>query len=364
MKPIEKQTDVLLRNFPVFSRIFVPLFMIGLAAATGTAGYHLLEGWPWRDALYMTIITMTTVGYGEVWPLSDAGQYFTIGLIMTSIGIAGYAVSKATAFIIEGEVRNIIKGHQMDKRIAKLRNHIILCGAGHTGAYIAEEFSNTRTTFVVIEQDPEAMEDVAHLKGMLYLQDDATQDEVLLTAGIKQARGLITTLSEDKDNIFVTLCARSLNPGLRIIARLFEDSNAELLRKAGADEIISPNAIGGLRMASVMLRPTVVAFLDEMLRMTGQTLRMEEIHVNDMPALRNHSLIEADLRRRTGLLVVAVKSQEQGYQFNPDPTTVLRNGDVLIVIGTESQLRGVGGKREKSLKGITGLRKSRQDRQR
>jgi voltage-gated potassium channel len=149
----------------------------------------------------------------------------------------------------------------------------------------------------------------------------------------------VTTLSDDKDNIFVTLCARSLNPDLRIIARLIEDTNAELLRKAGADEIVSPNAIGGLRMASIMLRPVVVSFLDEMLRVTGQALRMEEMHVNDeTPWLLNRSLSEANIRRRIGLLVVAIKSREHGYQFNPGPDTVLKSGDILIVVGTEDQL--------------------------
>jgi voltage-gated potassium channel len=263
---------------------------------------------------------------------------FTVGLIITSIGIAGYVVSKITAFVVEGEVKRLIEGRKMDKQIAKLSQHIILCGAGRTGLHIAEELSRARTPFVVIEQDKEALEDLIRIEGLLYLQDDATQDETLLMAGIERARGLITTLSEDKDNIFVTLCARSLNPELRIIARLIEDKNREFLRKAGADEIVSPNAIGGVRMASILLRPIVVSFLDEMLRVTGHTLRMEEMHVDDTPGLLNKSLGEVNIRRRTGLLVVAIKSQKQGYQFNPGADTILHAGDVLIVVGTEEQL--------------------------
>jgi len=320
------------------SHIFYPLSVIIIAVSLGTLGYRLIEGWSAVDALYMTIITMTTVGYGEVWPLSEAGRMFTVGLIITSIGIAGYVVSKITAFVVEGEVKRLIEGRKMDKQIAKLSQHIILCGAGRTGLHIAEELSRAHTPFVVIEQDKEALEDLIRIEDLLYLQEDATQDETLLMAGIKRARGLITTLSEDKDNIFVTLCARSLNPELRIIARLIEDKNREFLRKAGADEIVSPNAIGGVRMASILLRPIVVSFLDEMLRVTGQTLRMEEMHVDDTPGLLNRSLGEVNIRRRTGLLVVAIKSQKQGYQFNPGADTILHAGDVLIVVGTEEQL--------------------------
>lgn len=323
------------------SRLFYPVVIIVIAVSFGTSGYRLLEGWSLTDALYMTIITMTTVGYGEVQPLSEYGRMFTVGLIITSIGIAGYVVSKLTAFVVEGEVKRIIQGRRMDQQIAKLTNHVILCGAGRTGLHIAEEFYRTRTPFVVIEQDQEALEDLLRFEGLLYLKEDATQDETLMMAGIKKAQGLVTTLSEDKDNIFVTLCARSLNPHLQIIARLVEDKNAELLRKAGADEIVSPNAIGGLRMASIMLRPAVVSFLDEMLRVTGQALRMEEMHVDETPWLIDRSLSEANIRRRTGLLVVAIKSHEHGYQFNPGANTVLKSGDVLIVIGTEDQLSGL-----------------------
>jgi voltage-gated potassium channel len=318
--------------------IFSPLTVIVIAISLGTLGYQVIEEWSMVDALYMTVITMTTVGYGEVWPLSEAGRLFTIGLILTSIGIAGYVVSKITALVVEGEVKRLIEGRRMDKSIAKLSNHIILCGAGRTGLHIAEELARARIPFVVIEQDKEALEDVMRIEGLLYLEEDATQDETLLMAGIKRARGLITTLSEDKDNIFVTLCARSLNPELRIVARLIEDKNREFLRKAGADEIVSPNAIGGVRMASVLLRPVVVSFLDEMLRVTGQTLRMEEMHVDETPGLLDKSLGEVNIRRRTGLLVLAIKSQKQGYQFNPGADTILHSGDVLIVVGTEDQL--------------------------
>jgi voltage-gated potassium channel len=261
-----------------------------------------------------------------------------MALIITSIGSAGYAISTLATFILEGEFNRIIRGRRMDKRIANLTNHIILCGGGPTGKHIAEEFHKTQTPFVIIEQDQHTIEHVLNVGDIIHLQMDATQDETLILAGIERARGLVAVLGDDKDNVFVVLSARALNPRLRIVARLIEEENAEKLRKAGADEVVSPNAIGGLRMASVMIRPTVVNFLDEMLRGTEQTLRVEEVLVDEASPLAGRTLRDTNIRQRTGLLVVALKAHQNGYQFNPDPQTVLKPGDVLIVIGTPEQL--------------------------
>ncbi len=325
-------------TFP-YTRTIWALFIIVIVLEIGTIGYSLIEGWSFINSLYMTIITMTTVGYGEVYPLSETGRVFTIVLIVTSIGIAGYVFSNVTAFFVSGEIHRLLQGRRMDKQISKLQDHIILCGAGGTGYHIAEEFYRTRTPFVVIENDDRAIaeliEDFEHI---LYLRKDATQDETLMMAGIKRARGLVTTLREDKDNVFVVLCARSLNPKLRIVARLVEEEHDQLLRKAGANQIVLPDAIGAMRMASVMLRPTVVAFLDEMLRVTGESLRIEEMCVNDFPALLDRSVGEINIRKRTGALVLAIKSQQHGYQFNPGAQTILRSGDILILVGTSDQL--------------------------
>lgn len=330
------QTPSLLTVFQL--RLFRALLMFLVIAVVGTLGYYLLEGWRPLDALYMTIISMTTVGYSEIGELTDAGRVFTMCLLVGSVGTAGYAVSTIASFVVEGEFQRILRGRKMDKRIARLKNHIILCGGGRTGRHIAEEFHKTNTPFVVIEQNPEVIHQILSLGDILHLQEDATQDEALLLAGVERASGLVTVLGEDKDNVFVVLSARALNPRLRIVARLIEEENAEKLEKAGADEVVSPNAIGGLRMASVMIRPTVVSFLDEMLRVTEKTLRVEEVHVESSSPLAGQTLRDADIRGRTGLLVVALKSQDGGYRFNPEPHTVIESGDVLIVIGTPAQL--------------------------
>lgn len=323
-----------------FRFVYAALLIVTIIGG-GTIGYAWLEGWPVLDSFYMTIITMTTVGYGETRPLSEAGRLFTIGLIVSSIGMAGYAVSTLAAFVVEGEFYRIIRERRMDQRITQLSNHIILCGAGRTGKYIAEEFVRTRTPFVLIEQDQDVLDQALSLGDIPYIQADATEDEALRLAGIERARGLVAALGDDKDNVFLVLSARALNPTLRIIARLNDESNAGKLSKAGADEIVSPNAIGGLRMASIMLRPVVVSFLDEMLRVTDQTLRVEEVHIDRIPALIGKTLAEADIGRRIGMLVVAIKSRNARPRFNPGAKTVLQAGDILIVMGTPDQIEAL-----------------------
>ncbi|MCD4685706.1 MAG: potassium channel family protein, partial [Anaerolineae bacterium] len=289
-------------------RLIAALLLILTLIGGGTLGYVLLEDWSVLDALYMTIITMATVGYGETRPLSDAGQWFTMVLIITSIMLAGYAISTLAAFILEGEFARILQERKMDQRISKLDNHIVLCGAGRTGKHIAQEFFRTRTPFVLVEHDIAVLQEALEMIGPCpYLVADATVDETLQTVGIERARGLVAALGEDKDNVFLVLSARALNPTLRIISRVIDESNTGKLKKAGADEIVSPNAIGGLRMASVMLRPTVVTFLDEMLRVPDQTLRVEEVHAEHLPRAANRTLGDLNIGRRTGMLVMAIK---------------------------------------------------------
>lgn len=312
------------------------LFMANLAG--GTIGYCLIEGWPPFDALYMTVITVTTIGYGEVHYLDQAGRLFTIFLSLTSIGIAGYSISVLAIFVVEGEFESFFRGKRMNQKIANLKQHIILCGGGRVGEQVALELYRTHTSFVIIEKHLPSIQHLLVSGEMLYVQGDATDDETLHLAGIERAKGLVAALGDDKENVFIVLSARSLNPKLRIVARLTEQSNAPKLRKAGADEIISPNAIGGMRIASMMIRPSAVSFLDEMMRVTGSTFSMEEVQVTDIPILVDRTLREAALGQRTGLIVIAIKSSDGRYQFNAKGQTILKNDDTLIVMGTQEQI--------------------------
>ena len=328
-------SDILITQLRLL-RAFAILILVAL---TGTLGYHYLEGWDLADGLFMTVITMTTIGYGEVQPLDEYGRLFTILLSIMSVGIAGYAISATAAFIIEGHFNHLIQGRQMNKQIAKLTDHIVLCGAGHVGLQIAAEFQKTHTPFVIIEQTPDVYDNIDRFGDIPRILGDATKDEILYLAGIDRACGLVAALSDDKENAFVVLSARSLNPKLRIVARLTEDENAEKLRKAGADEIVAPSTIGGLRMASVMIRPTVVTFLDEMLNATKQTLRIEEAHINPGSGLVGKNLVEADIGHKTGTMILAIRSENGSQRFNPPPKEVtLKENDILIVIGTPEQV--------------------------
>ncbi len=320
------------------SRILYAFVLILITAGAGTAGYHFLEGWPWSDGLYMTVITMTTVGYGETRELTQVGRGFTMLLVVTSIGIAGYAISTVAAYVVEGEFNRVFRGRKMDKRIARMRDHIVLCGAGRTGVEIAQELYKTLTPFVIIEKDEKALQRIPFLKEIPYLQGDATRDSILRRSGVEGARGLLAVLPNDQANVFLVLTVRALSPELRIIARLTDDANRQKLLRAGADAVVQTQAIGGLRMASMMIRPSVVTFLDKMLRVTGETLRVEEVVAT--PAMQGKTLRHLDLNERIGLLVVALQRPgEQEYSFNPKPQTELGEGDVLIVIGSPRQVR-------------------------
>jgi voltage-gated potassium channel len=305
----------------------------------GTIGFILVEGWSLMDAVYMTIITLSTVGFQEVHPLSTGGRLVTIALILGGTGSLAYGLSVVTAFIVEGELRDLLGKRRMEKALARLHGHVIVCGAGETGKHVVDELLKTHTPCVVIEENLAGCKHLERFGPIPVIEGDATDGEVLTRARISLARGLVTTLPSDKDNLFVILTARELNPNIRIVSRLVEDESLPKLRKAGADAVVSSNQIGGLRMVSEMIRPRVVSFLDSMLRDPRRVLRVEEAEVVSGSPVVGKTLAELDLINRVGLVVIAKRQGPDGdFEYNPRPSSLLYAGDFLIVCGEPDQL--------------------------
>lgn len=319
-------------------RLITAILFLVLALITGVVGYQVVEGWNFSDSIYMTVITLATVGYGETNLLTPAGRIFTMFLIMVGVGSLTYGLTAATAFVVEGTLTDIIGRRRMEAEIQKLNDHIILCGMGETGRHIAEEFLKIRVPFIGIDKDGDRIKQMEKIGRFLYIEGDATNDETLLRARIKKARGLVTAMPQDRDNVFVILTARGLNPNLRIVSRVVEQESRVKLLKAGADETVSTNFIGGLRMASVMIRPTVVSFLDKMLRAGGDDVRVAEAKIPPGSGIVGRSLREASIYEKTGLIVIGI-ARIDSYELNPGPDTKLQEGDGLIVCSSVEQLR-------------------------
>ena len=313
--------------------LVIGIFLIGVA------GYHFIEGWNLLDSIWMTVITLSTIGFGESHPLSVNGRIFIIFLILTGLGIMGYGLGITATFIVEGELGRLLGRRKMEKDIQKLSNHYIICGAGETGRCVIQEFVKTKTPFVVIENDPTKLNMVRDLENVAYIAGDATKDAILISAGIRRAHGLVSALHSDKDNLFVVLTARSLNENLRIVSRVIEPESEHKLTFAGANSVVSPNFIGGMRMASIMLRPAVVSFLDIMLREENVTMRLEEVILPKGTRMTGISLRDSDIGRQTGLIVIAIKRQEDNkFLYNPNSDTILEENDTLIVLGAVEQV--------------------------
>jgi voltage-gated potassium channel len=321
-------------------KIIKILFVILIIFILSITGYMIIERWSVLDALYMTVITLTTVGFMEVQPLSPAGRVYTIFILITGFSVILYGLGNITAFFIEGELMGILRRKKMEKKISKLDQHYIICGSGDMGKHVINEFIKTKTPFVVIERAEDEIETLQEKYGeILFIIGDASSDSVLLQAGIKAAKGLITTFSSDKSNLFVVLTARSLNGDLRIVARSLEEESEHKLRTAGADAVVSANMIGGMRIASEMLRPNVVSFLDIMLRSKNDTLRVEEAVISKNSKIEGKTIKDANIFGDIGLIIIAVKDSAAGeYTYNPKSNTILKENDVLIVLGMLEQI--------------------------
>jgi voltage-gated potassium channel len=318
-------------------RVYMVIILLFILIAVGTAGYMYIEEMGLVDSLYMTVITISTVGFREVHELSTAGRLFTIILIISGLFIAAFAVTVVSTLVIEGEFRHILRRRQMEKTIAQLTNHYIICGAGQTGQHVINQFKKRDVPFVVVESDRVKVEHVIDLGG-LAVHGDATAEEDLIKAGIERAKGLLCCLSNDAANVFAVLTAREVKKDLLIVSRAIEEKSDLKLLKAGADKVVSPNEIGGTRMASLILRPAVVSFLDVITRAGQVVIDLEEVNVRKTSPLIGKSLADARIPEQTGLIIMAVKRRDGETLINPGSNFVLSENDALIVLGQEEQV--------------------------
>jgi voltage-gated potassium channel len=313
----------------------IPLLLI---LCSGTIGYMLLEGTSFIDGLYLTVITITTVGYGDIVPVNPAGRLFTVVLVFTGVGYVMYLFGRITEAMVEGGLQKIVGRRKMHRKIARLKGHYIVCGFGRIGMEICSILQDNSRTFVVIERDSEVIKEIDKL-GYLSLIGEASDDDVLIEAGIKRARGLIAVVSSDADNLYITLTARGLNAELFILSRSSGTPGVgRKLKRAGASRVISPYAIGARRMAQLIVRPTVMDFIDFAMQSSELGLRMEEVIVSESATFVGKTLMESGLRKKYNIIVVAIKRGEQPMIFNPKPDTTILAGDILILLGDSNHI--------------------------
>jgi voltage-gated potassium channel len=323
-------------------RLFIAIGAFMTLVLVGAIGFFALGRgrWGFGDCVYMTIITISTVGFGELRDMAQVpgARVLTVGLILSGVGTLAYMQSNLTALLVEGTIGQALRRNRMKKAIAALSRHIVVAGAGSTGKHVIEELVATQTPFVVIDRNQPHLERVStELMGgkMLYILGDATEDHVLIEAGVDRARGIVAALTHDKDNLYVTLSARSLNPSARIVSKIVEDEAGPKVLKAGATSLVNPTMIGGRRMASELIRPEVNEFLDQMLRDKDKNLRLEEVIVPRGSSFVGMMLKDTPIRRETRLLVVAIRSTstDRTFTYNPEPDHIITEGTTLIVMG-------------------------------
>ena len=313
--------------------IYLVLFLI----VVGTLGYMLLLDVGLVDALYMTIITVSTVGFREIENLTTGGKLFTMFIIFSGLGLVAYVFSQLATFLAEGEFRRVLLDRRVQRRLLAMKNHYIICGAGQTSVSLIEQFTRSNVDFIIIEKNVQRYEELLN-QGYHVLHGDATDEEVLEKAGISRANGLVSALGSDAENVFTVLTAREMNKDMQIVAKAIESSAPQKLKKAGADSTINPNELGGNRMAVLMLRPQIIAFLDAITKIGEQTLDLGEIAVHETSPLAGKMLKEASIPEKTGLIVLATKDGDGKTIYNPSSSTVLHEGLSMLVLGRQEQI--------------------------
>ncbi len=320
-----KYRETTLRN-----KLILSLILIIFVLLSGTAGYHFIEGWDFFDSLYMTVITLSTVGFHEVEPLSKAGKGFTISLIFFSLGVVAYAVNYGVRTIFEGEIQEVFGRRKLKKVLESLENHYIVCGYGRMGKVICNELKARGVSFVVVEKEQQELDAD---DDSLVIYGDATRDELLKNVGIEKAKGLISVLDSDAQNLYVVLSARGLNNDFFIVARANEEGADYKLTRAGADKVVSPYHIGGLRIAHTIFKPTVVDFLELTAKAGNMEIQIEEVVVEEASLLAGKTIKEAGVRAKNWVVIVALKKENKKILFNPRADVRIEAGDKVAVIG-------------------------------
>ena len=318
-----------------------PAFAVALLVcivAGGTAGYMAVEGWGAWDAFYMTIITVTTVGYREVHPLSRAGQGFTVVLLVGGVGAALYTFTLLATMVVEGGLPTRLQRRRHERMLTTISDHFIICGYGRIGSIVAQQFLRQQIPFVVVDRDADRIH-AAIENGAIGVEADASREDVLRRVGIERARGLIAAVGTDAENVYAVLSARVMRPDLFIVGRAETEDATVKLKRAGADRVISPYQIGGMQMAQTAIRPAVVDFMELATSSDNLELAMEEITIAPASVLANQSILGANLRQRYGVIIVGIQRRDRRMEFNPESDTAILPGDKLVVLGRPDSLR-------------------------
>jgi voltage-gated potassium channel len=318
-------------------RLPIAFGMLFLTLIIGATGYHFLEGFGFFQALYLTVVTISTVGYGDVYARSTGGMVFTIFLIIAGVGMMFYTVSLFAETVVEGRMRAIMGKGKLKRIIKRMKNHYIICGCGRIGLLICRELAAEKVPFVVIEKNPEVIQKIEE-EGFLCYHGDATSDKSLIEAGIKQAKGVVCVLPTDAENLYVILTAKELNPDVFVLSRSEEEQSERRLLRAGADRVMSPYNLGGMRMAMALLRPAMLDFIEISTSRQSLELRMAEVAVCDGSVVAGKTLEESEIRQNYGLIIVAVKKDSGKMVFNPAASYPIERGDKLIALGEDDNV--------------------------
>jgi voltage-gated potassium channel len=317
-------------------KLFLSIWLLIFINAFGVAGYMIIEGWNFMDSLFMTVITITTVGYSEVHDLTPGGEIFTIVLLIVGVGIIFYLLGTEAKLLLEGQLEDLIGRKRLERKIRELKDHYIICGFGRMGKTIAKEFSSKDIDILIIEK--ESVPEIERGE-FLILQGDANNEDVLKSAGIENAKGLISVLPTDAENLFLVLSARDLNPDLFIVTRAGEESSERKILRAGADRVVSPYYTGGIRIANSILKPAVVDFIEFATKTGNLELQLEEVLLSKGSKLSEMTLEDTGIGRDMGVIIVAIKRQDGTMEFNPNSTSIINSGDTLVALGETSKLK-------------------------